>query len=107
MKVIVKVLCARGSRRSDREIQSDPGTPGMLSCAMVGTRRRLNLTGFTDSRMQSLLPELVDPDILSITSGKMLYRGVAHAGLGEPEAAPKYEQEWSILVLDSAYAPPQ
>lgn len=105
MRVIVKLLCTAGRRRPDRDIQGDPGKPGVLNCAMVGTRRRLSLTGFTDSRMESLLPDLYDPTILSITNGKMLYRGVAHASLGEAETAPKHEQEWSIMVLDSTYIP--
>lgn len=72
---------------------------------MVGTRRRLSLTAFTDARLEPLLPELYDPCILSITNGKMLYRGVGHASVGEPETAPKHEQEWSIMVLDSTYFP--
>ena len=105
MRVIVKLLCIMGRRRPDREIQGDPGTPGALNCAMVGARRRLSLTGFTDSRMQPLLPDLYDPTILSITNGKMLYRGVSHASVGEAETTSKHEQEWSIMVLDSTYVP--
>lgn len=54
--------------------------------------------------MEPLLPKLYDPDTLSI-NGKMLYRGVAHARLGEADIAPKHEQEWTVMVLDSTYVP--
>ena len=106
MRVIVKRLYNRGVRRSDREIQNDPGQVGVMTCATVETRRRMKVHAIgDDSQMRPILPELFDPAILAVGNSKMLLRGVAYANPDDAPGAPKYEQEWSLRVLDSTYVP--
>lgn len=102
MKVIVKLLRSRGSPRPDQQIRSDEGRAGVLTGAIVGSRYVLKLHAIgDDSQMRPILPELVDATNISLHSGKMLFRGVAQDAVGQPEASARYEQEWSIKVVNS------
>jgi hypothetical protein len=95
----VKRLRVRGARRSDRDIQSDPGEVGHLSSLTAGGVRELKLhPPGDDSQRKPMLPILYDPVFKSMSGNRMLFAGLERQGDQADSAAPLCLQEWAIEV---------
>lgn len=92
----VKLLRTRGARRHDHEIAADASTEGIATLALCGALYELKLHAPDDSQQKPVLPVLYDARLVSMHSGKMLFRGIERAG---GEEGPQFLQEWSVLVL--------
>ncbi len=98
MQALVKQLYNHGVRRSDREINADPGLAGMLSLYRSGGRFELSLHAFgNDSVRTPLIPVLLDATAISMHHGKILWRGLQHA-----DNNATYLQEWSSCLIGPA-----
>jgi hypothetical protein len=93
MYSIVKSLRIRGKRKSDREIQSEPGIAGDLTLALCGTVYELKLCRRDDSLKAPVIPELLDAKLIAMHGDKMLFRGLERG----PEGA-EWAQEWSVRI---------
>lgn len=91
----VKALRTRGARRSDREISADAGVDGQLAGAHIGPIFELKLFSDDGSRMEPLIPVLLDAKLISMHGNKMLFRGFEQPGADGPQ----YAQEWSVMVV--------
>lgn len=96
MHCTVKLLRNRGVRRSLAEINSDAGTTGDATLALVGAVYELKVYDPNDSQRKPIAPILYDARLVSMHSGRMLFRGLERVGA---EEGPQFLQEWSVLVL--------
>lgn len=94
MRYIVKVLRQRGARRSERDIMAETGTVGQLSGAHIGSSFELKLFGGDGSRMEPIIPVLLDARLVSMHDDKMLFKGVEQGVDGA-----QFVQEWSVKVM--------
>lgn len=94
----VKLLRSGGIRRHERDILSDPGTEGIATLALCGAFLELKLSAGDDSQQNPVIPILYDAKLVSMHSGKMLFRGLERSG---GEEGPQFLQEWSVLVLSA------
>lgn len=94
MHYTVKILRHRGARRSEREIMAETGTDGQLTGANVGASFELKLFGGDGSRMEPIIPVLLEARLVSMHGDKMLFRGVEQGADGE-----QFVQEWSVKVV--------
>lgn len=92
MHYTVKILRNRGTRRPERDIQADPGTPGQINGAHIGSTFELKLHS-GDSRMEPLIPVLTDARLVSMHGDKMLFKGTERDAGGAG-----WVQEWSVRV---------
>lgn len=96
----VKRLRVRGARRSDRDIQSDPGTVGHITVAIVGMTREMKLHGTgDDSRLTAVIPILFDPTILAMGASRMLVSGLERQGAQDDPKGQVVMQEWSVEIM--------
>ena len=93
MHYTVKILRHRGARRSEREIMSESGTDGQLVGVHVGATFELKLFDGDGSRMDAIIPVLIDARLISMHGDKMLFRGVEQGADGA-----QFVQEWSVRV---------
>lgn len=111
----VKRLRRGGARRSDRDIQSDPGTVGHVSMATVGINREIKLhAAGDDSQRLPVIPLLLNPVITAMVGNRQLFSGVERQGdQADPHAA-LFVQEWAVEILaeppadlaESSHRPP-
>ena len=93
----VKQLRRNGARRSDHQIQSEPGIDGQLTMASVGGIYELKLHVANDgSSRDPLIPVLLDARLISMHGDKMLFRGLERCGGTESTT---FLQEWSVMFL--------
>jgi hypothetical protein len=92
----VKLLRSRGIRRMERDILSDAGAEGIATLALCGAFLELKLSAGDDSQQKPIIPILYDAKLVSMHSGKMLFRGIERIGV---EEGPQFLQEWSVMVL--------
>ncbi|MEJ7804942.1 MAG: hypothetical protein WKG03_03345 [Telluria sp.] len=96
----VKRLRARGARRSDREIGSDPGVVGHVTMATIGHTKEMKLhAAGDDSRRAPIIPLLYEPTIQAMHGARMLVSGLERQGDQADPAAPLFMQEWAIEVM--------
>ena len=96
----VKRLRVRGARRSDRDIQSDPGEVGRLTSLTAGSVRELKLhAAGDDSQRKPVIPILYEPVFKSINGNRMLFAGLERQGDQADPGAPLCMQEWAIEVM--------
>lgn len=96
----VKRLRERGARRSDQDIQSDPGVVGHLTSLTAEGMRQLKVhSAGDDSQRTPVIPILFDPVFKSINGNRMLFAGLERQGDQANPAAPLHLQEWAIEVL--------
>ncbi|KQQ86439.1 hypothetical protein [Massilia sp. Leaf139] len=93
MYSIVKRLRSRGARKHDREIQSDPGTPGDLTLTICGGAPEAKLARHDDSRQEPIIPVLNNAQLVTMHGDKMLFKGYERG-----EGGAEHVQEWSVLV---------
>lgn len=93
MHYTVKILRHRGARRSERDILAEAGTDGQLAGAHIGPSFELKLFAGDSSRMEPLVPVLLDARLISMHGDKMLFRGVEQGADGA-----QFVQEWSVKV---------
>lgn len=72
---------------------AESGTDGQLSGAHVGVNFELKLFGGDGSRMEPIIPTLIDARLVSMHGDKMLFRGVEEGADGA-----QFVQEWSVKV---------
>lgn len=92
----IKQLRQRGIRRSDREINSDPGTDGEFTFALVGGIYELKLAAPDDSQLKPVIPILYDAKLITMHGDKMLFKGEERA---PGDNGPSFVQEWAVLVM--------
>jgi len=96
----IKRLRIGGARRSDREIQSDPGVVGHITVALVGGTREMSLYGAgDDARRVPLIPLLLNPTIVAMGNARMLVTGLERKGDAD---GPTFMQEWAIEISTQA-----
>jgi hypothetical protein len=93
MHYTVKILRHCGARRSEREILAEAGTDGQLAGAHIGASFELKLFDGGNSRMEPLIPVLIDARLVSMHGDKMLFRGIEQGADGA-----QFVQEWSVKV---------
>jgi hypothetical protein len=91
MYSIVKRLRERGRRLHDREISASPGVRGELAVAIVGFRPVATIYDPNDQQRRSLIPELQNAQLVTMTATGMLFYGTERASDGA-----EYVQEWSV-----------
>jgi hypothetical protein len=96
----VKRLRRGGARRSDRDIQADPGTVGHVTLATVGTNREMKVhAAGDDSQRLPAIPLLYNPQLLAMHGNRQLFAGLERQGDQNDPSAPLFMQEWAIEVL--------
>lgn len=96
----VKRLRVRGARRSDREINSDPGSVGHVTMVTVGNVKEMKLhAAGDDARRTPVIPLLYEPIIQAMHGARMLLSGMERQGDQADPAAPLFMQEWAIEVM--------
>ena len=96
----VKRLRQRGARKSDRDIQTDPGVVGHITMATVGTDREMKLhAAGDDSRRTPIIPLLFNPTITAMHGKRQLFEGLERQGNQDDPAAPLFMQEWAVEIL--------
>lgn len=94
MHYTVKILRHRGARRSEREILAESGIDGQLTGANVGVTFELKLFAGDGSRMEPIIPVLLEARLVSMHGDKMLFRGIEQGADGA-----QFVQEWSVKVV--------
>jgi hypothetical protein len=95
MKVTVTRLRERGKRRSDHEIQNDPGTTGDMRLAAVAGIPELSLAAVEDEQKRKpIIPSLYNAELVTMHDNGMLFRGYEKGSDGAG-----YVQEWRAVVL--------
>jgi len=94
MYSIVKRLRQRGLRKHANDILSDQGTIGDLTLAMCSGGAQLKLSSDDGSRQEPIIPLLLNAELVTMHSDKMLFHGHERG-----EGGAEYVQEWSVRVL--------
>jgi hypothetical protein len=94
MYVTITRLRERGKRRSDHDIDSDPGATGDLTLASVAGVIQLNLAARNDQQMKPIVPILYQAELVTMHGNGMLFRGYEKGSDGAG-----YVQEWRAVVL--------
>jgi hypothetical protein len=96
----VKLLRVRGARKSDRDIQSDPGVVGHITIATVGATREMKLHGAgDDARRAAVIRLLFDPAIQAMHGNRMLFAGWERQDAQADPKGPVFMQEWAVELL--------
>lgn len=96
----------RGVRRSDRDINNDPGTFGAVMLVGSGLHTRMEVREWGNTGTEGvLLPALWDARCITWHAGMMLWQGFQHASRGDQLGSPVYFQEWRIEVVGMAPDP--
>lgn len=96
----VKRLRRGGARRSDRDIQADPGKVGHVTMATVGINREMKLhAAGDDSQRLPIIPLLLNPIITAMVGNRQLFSGLERQGDQADAHAPLFVQEWAIEIL--------
>lgn len=91
----VKPLRNRGQRLSDHDIARLDFVQGEVTLAGLGPTLILTVTDPDSQVGGSLLPQLYDARLITMTQHKMLFRGEERP---QGEAGPAYIQEWAVVV---------
>lgn len=91
----VKQLRNRGQRLSDHDIGRAAFVQGEVTLAGLGASLVLTVTDPNSQVGGSLLPQLYDARLLTMTQHKMLFKGEERL---QGDAGPAYIQEWAVMV---------
>jgi len=94
MYSIVKRLRQRGLRKHINDVQSDPGATGDVTLVLCGDGAQLKLSSDDGSRQEPIIPVLLNAQLVTMHSDKMLFQGHERG-----EGGSEYVQEWSVVVL--------
>lgn len=95
----VKALRSRGTRLSDHDIGRAPFVEGEVTLAGLGSTLVLTVVDPNSQVGSSLLPQLYDARLITMTQHKMLFKGEERP---QGDAGPAYVQEWAVVVEKSA-----
>jgi hypothetical protein len=93
MKVTVTRLRELGKRRTDHDIDNDPGVYGEITLAPVASVHQLKLSEVNDQQLKPLIPILYVQGPPNIHGSVMLYLGFEKGSDGG-----SHVQEWRIIV---------
>lgn len=91
----VKRLRERGVRLSDLDIGRAQPVEGEVTVAGLGPTLVAQVRDPSSQVGTGLLPQLYEARLISMHSGKMLFRGEERP---QGEAGPAYVQEWAVAV---------
>ena len=91
----VKPLRASGKRLSDHDIARAQFVQGEVTLAGLGATLILTVTDPNSQVGGSLLPQLYDARLITMTQHKMLFKGEERP---QGDAGPAYVQEWAVVV---------
>lgn len=91
----VKPLRSRGVRLSDHDIGRAQHVVGEVTLAGLGATLVLTVTDPNSQIGDSLLPQLYDARLVTMTQHKMLFKGEERP---QGDAGPAYIQEWAVVV---------
>ncbi len=91
----VKQLRNRGVRLSDHDIGRADPIKGDVTLAGLGPTLVLTVTDPDSQVSDSLLPQLYDARLITMTQHKMLFKGEERP---HGDAGPAYVQEWSVMI---------
>jgi hypothetical protein len=98
MYATITRLRERGKRRSDHDIQNDPGTTGDMRLAAVAGILELSLAAIEDEQQRKpIIQSLYDAKLVTMHGNGMLFRGYEK---GTDDAG--YVQEWRAVVLEGS-----
>lgn len=91
----VKRLRSAGKRLSDHEIGRAQPVEGEVTLAGLGATLVLTVVDPNSQVGGSLLPQLFDARLVTMTQHKMLFKGEERP---QGDAGPAYVQEWALVV---------
>jgi hypothetical protein len=91
----VKALRSRGARLSDLDIGRAQFVQGEVTLAGLGATLVLTVVDPNSQVGDSLLPQLYDARLITMTQHKMLFKGEERP---QGDAGPAYAQEWAVVV---------
>lgn len=91
----VKQLRSRGARLSDHDIARAQHVAGEVTLSGLGASLVLTVTDPNSQVGDSLLPQLYDARLITMTQHKMLFKGEERP---QGDTGPAYVQEWALVV---------